>query len=166
MSKAKRQREGQMPRVLTREQIAKLGDDSLVAYRKTILDRKQSIEERYTTKETGETRLTKDGPYIRGRHQNWRDGGYTPMGDITKGTDLDKHKALTYLAWATDEEMRKRGIDKYGTLADEERARIDDPDSVTWRREGVGFFGQGQHAPLRSQREGHRSGRKKGRSHK
>ena len=160
MSKATRKAKGVMPRVLTREQITKLADHNLIDYRKVVLDRKQQIEERYTTS-ADKAKLTPDGPYIRGRNQKWDEGGWTPVGDITDGNDLDKHRALTYLAHATDEEMRKREIGGYGSLADEERARVDDPDSVTWRREGVGFFGQGQHAPLRPQREGHRKGRRK-----
>ena len=117
MSKTKRENEAQMPRVLTREQISKLSDHRLRDYRKTVLDRKQDLEEEYVVGSLwdaregnvpSDARKMPDGaPYQRGLAQSYYKGGGDILKDI-EGTDLEKHRALTYLAWALDEEMKRR----------------------------------------------------------
>ena len=117
MSKTKRENDATMPRVLTREQIAKLSDQRLRDYRKTVLDRKQDLEEEHVvgswwdaregTVPSNARKMPDGAPYQRGLAQSYYNGG----GDILKdigGTNLEKHRALTYLAWALDEEMNSR----------------------------------------------------------
>jgi hypothetical protein len=168
MGKNRRRDEGRMPRVLTREQIAKLSDQRLVDYRKTVLDRKQDLEDDYVVGSLFDARegnvppnakKMPDGtPYQRGLAQSYYEGGGDILSDI-EGTELERHRALTYLAWATDAEMMRRKIGRYASWEDRSVAHIDDPDSVT-----LGEPVQNRrHAPLRAQREGSRGGRRRGR---
>jgi len=153
MSRTKRQREGRMPRVLTPEQIAKLSDHGLLAYRKTVLDRKEGLERRFLTDEAHEAARMPDGSdRLRGLDQ--RDGRQA-VKDITGNDDLSKHKTLTYLAWETGREIAQRS----GLASESHQAHVDDPDTITCTlpRRGLDW-----HRPLRPQREGHRKGRRRG----
>lgn len=117
MGKNRRRDAGTMPRVLTREQIAKLSDQRLRDYRKTVLDRKQDLEDDYVVGSLWDAREGRvppnarrmpDGtPYQRGMAQSYYEGGGDILSDI-EGTDLERHRALTYLAWATDAEIKRR----------------------------------------------------------
>lgn len=166
MSKTKRENESRMPRVLTREQISKLSDQRLRDYRKIVLDRKQDLEEEYVVGSLFDARegriplnarkLEDGSPYQRGLAQSYYEGGGDILSDI-EGTELERHRALTYLAWATDEEMKRRKTGRYASRGDRSIAHIDDPDSVTLSEEPNQ---NRKHAPLRAQREGHRSGRR------
>ena len=103
-----------LPRTLTREQIAKLSDHNLVRYRKAILDAKQDLEERFLAEEPHQAARMPDGSdRRRGLNQKWDEGGSARVKDITGNDDLSLIKRLTYLAHATDEEMRKRGAGRY-----------------------------------------------------
>lgn len=141
------------PRKMTEAEIRKLSDHGLLRFRAAVLDAKQRLEERFLAQEPYQAARMPDGTdRRRGLNQRYDPSGNRLMRDITGEADLSEHKRLTFLAYATDREARRRRIGKWQRW--EPNLQVDDPSSVTPSDT------PGAHCPLRSQREGSRSGRR------